>query len=47
MQEYPNKHEVLKLDIVNAKGRVDDAQLVSKLLRGLTPRYNNNFDRYH
>ena len=32
MQEYLNKHELLKLDIVDAKGTFDDAQLISKIL---------------
>lgn len=47
MQEYLNNHELLKLDIVEAKGTFDDAQLVSKMLRGLTPRYNNFVDQHH
>ena len=47
MQEYLNQHELLKLDIIDAKGTYDDAQLVSKILRGLTPKYNNFVDQYH
>lgn len=47
MQEYLNQHELLKLDILDAKGTYDDAQLVSKILRGLSPRYNNFVDQYH
>ena len=47
MQEYLNKHELIRLDIINSKGTFDDAQLVSKILRGLTPRYNNFVDQYH
>ena len=32
MQEYLNKHELVRLDIIDSKGTFDDAQLVSKIL---------------
>ena len=47
MQEYLNQHEPLKLDIIDAKGTFDDAQLVSKSLPGLPYKYNNFVDQFH
>ena len=47
MQEYLNQHELLKLDIIDAKGTFDNGQLVSKILRGLYTRYNNFVDQFH
>ena len=47
MQEYLNQHEMLKLDITQCKGAYDDTQMVSKILRGLTFRYNTFVDQYY
>ena len=47
MQDYLNQHEILKLDIVEAKGVYDDSQLISKIFRGLSFKYNNFVDQYH
>ena len=47
MQHYLNQHELLKLNITDAKGSYDDSQLISKIFRGLPFRYNNFVDQYH
>ena len=47
MQEYLNQHEMLRLDITQCKGTYDDTQMVSKILRGLTFRYNTFVDQYY
>lgn len=47
MQDYLNQHELLKLDILEANGSYDDTQLISKIFRGLSWRYNNFVDQYH
>ena len=47
MQHYLNQHELLKLDITDAKRSYDDSQLICKIFRGLPFRYNNFVDQYH
>ena len=47
VQEYLNQHEMSRLDIKDAGGDYTDAQLMSKLIRGLTQHYNAFVDQYH
>ena len=47
VQEYLNQHEMCRLDIKDVGGEYTDAQLMSKLIRGLTHNYNAFVDQYH
>lgn len=47
VQTYLNKLEMLRQDIEDVGGTVTDGQMLSKIIRGLTPQYNSFVEQYH
>lgn len=47
VQEYLNKVENARLDIVDAGGHCDEAMMTSKIIRGLTAPFYPFVDQYH
>ena len=46
-QDYLNQHEMCRMDIEDVGGVYTDAQMVSKIMRGLSPQWNFFTDQYH
>ena len=47
VQDFLNQHEMCKLNIEDVKGEYSNAQMVSKIIWGLSPQYNPFMDQYH
>ena len=47
MQKYFNQHKLLKLNIIDVKRLYNNSQLISKILRDFTFKYNNFVNQYY